>query len=99
MPCTRSSASRRGRGDGDGAIDPRLALLQGLEHQRAGGEVHAVGGERERFGQPTAGMGEGHAEGAHQAVGLLRFPEERLTLAGGDVFPSTIGGVEPQASG
>jgi hypothetical protein len=37
----------QGRRDGHGAVDPRLALLRGLEHQRAGGEVHAVGGERQ----------------------------------------------------
>jgi hypothetical protein len=28
-------------------------------------------------------------------VGMLCFPRERLTLAGGDVFQSTVGGVEP----
>ena len=87
----------QGRGDGHGAVDPRLALLQGLEHQHAGGEVDTIGRERECFGQAAAGIGQGHAEGAHQAVGSLGFPEKPLALAGGDVFPGTVGGVEPQA--
>jgi hypothetical protein len=89
----------QGRWDGHGAVDPRLALLH-LEHQHAGGEVDTVGGERECFGQAAAGKGQGHAEGAHQAVGTLCFPKERLTLAGGDVFPGfrAMGGVEPQPS-
>jgi hypothetical protein len=55
----------QGRGDRHGAVDPRLALLQGLEHQHAGGEVHAVGGECQCLGQAAAGIGQGHAGGAH----------------------------------
>jgi hypothetical protein len=95
MPCTRSSASSRAGGDGHGAVDPGLALLQGLEHQHAGGEVHPIDGERECLGQAAAGIGQGHAEGAHRAAGALGFPEEPLALAGGDVFPGAVGGVEP----
>jgi hypothetical protein len=86
----------QGRGDGHGTIDPRLALLQGLEHQHAGGEVHAVGGECECFGQSAAGKGQGHAQCAHQALGTLGFPKECLALTGGDVFSGAIGRVEPQ---
>jgi hypothetical protein len=67
----------QGRRDGHSAVDPRLALLQGLEHKHAGGEVDTVGGERECFGQAAAGIGQGHAEGAHQAVGTLGFPASR----------------------
>jgi hypothetical protein len=70
-------AHRAGQGDGHSAVDPRLALLQGLEHKHAGGEVDTVGGERECFGQAAAGIGQGHAEGAHQAVGTLGFPASR----------------------
>ena len=89
----------QGRGDGHGAVDPRPALLQGLEHQNPGGEVDTIGRERECFGEAAAGMGQGHAEGVHLAVGALGFPQERLTLAGGDVFPGAVGGVEPQGGG
>jgi hypothetical protein len=35
---------------GYGAIDPALALFQGLEHQHAGGEIRAIGGECQRLG-------------------------------------------------
>ena len=78
---------------------PVLALLQGLEHQHAGGEVDPVRGERERFGQPTAGIDQGHADGANWTVGALGLPQKDLALTGGDVFPGAVGGVEPQASG
>ena len=78
---------------------PVLALLQGLEHQHAGGEIDPVRGERECFGQPAAGIDQGHAEGANLTVGALGFPQERLALTGGDVFPGAVGGVEPQAGG
>ena len=44
MPCTRSRESSRG--DGDTAVDPGAAFLQGFEDQQTGGEVDAVGGEK-----------------------------------------------------
>ena len=87
----------QGRGDGHGAIDAGPALLQALDHQHAGGEVHAIGGEGEGLGQPAAGIGEGHAEGAHLAIGALGFAQEGVALAGGEVFPGAVRGVQPHA--
>jgi hypothetical protein len=82
----------------DGVTSGIAAIGSAESVSDAGGEIGAVGGECERFGQAAAGIGQGHAEGAHQAVGTLGLAEEPLTLASGDVFPGTIGGVEPQAS-
>ncbi len=88
----------QGRGDGHGAVDPRLALLQRREHQHAGGEVHAIDGERQRLRQAAADVGQRHAEGAHLAVGMLGLAQEGVALAGVHVFPGAVGSVEPQAS-
>jgi len=79
--CTRSSVSSRARGDRHGAVDAGPALFQALDHQYAGGEVHAINGEGESLEQPAVGIGEGHAEGAHLAIGALGFPQEGGALA------------------
>ena len=84
----------QGRGHGHGAIDAGAALLQALEHQHAGGEIDAIGGEREGLGEPAPGIGQRHAEGPHLAVGELGLAQEGVALAGGEVFPRAVGGVQ-----
>lgn len=82
-----------------GAEDARAALLQAGEDQHAGGEVDPVDGERQRLGEPAAGIGEGHAERAHRPLGPLGCREEGCALAGGDIFAGAVRRVEPQARG
>ena len=77
---------QQGRRDGHAAVDARPSLLEALEREHAGGEVHPIGGEGERLGQAAAGIGEGHAEGAHGAHGLLRLAQEFFSLYRGQVF-------------
>jgi hypothetical protein len=77
----------------------RLAFLQGGKHQHAGGEIDAIDSERQCLGQAATGIGEGLAEGANLAVGLLGLAQEGVTLTGGDVFAGAVGGVEPDAGG
>jgi len=85
------------RGDGYGTIDAGPALFQALDHQHAGGEVHAIDGEGESLGEPAAGIGDGHAEGAHLAIGALGRAQESVAFAGGEVFPRAVRGVQLHA--
>jgi hypothetical protein len=80
----------QGRGHRHGAVDAALPLLQALDHQHAGGEVDAIGGERQRLGEAAAGVGEGHAQGAGVTVGALCGAEEGIALAGGKVFARAV---------
>ncbi len=98
MPCTRSSA-RAGPGRPGRSGTHRGPFLQRLEHQHAGGEVDAIGGECQSLREAAAGIGQGHAKRARQPIGALRFAEERIALAGGDVFARAVGVIEPQARG
>ena len=64
----------QGRGHGHATEKSRPALLEAFEHQHAGGEIHPIRGQCEGFGQTTAGIGQGHAQGSHRAIrplGLL----------------------------
>jgi hypothetical protein len=61
----------QGRGDGRATKDPDAALFEVFEDQHAGRYVDAVRGERQRFGEPAAGIGQRHAEGPHRPVGLF----------------------------
>ncbi len=89
----------QGRGHRDGAVDPTAALLQAFDHQHAGLEVNPIGGERQRLGQPAAGIGQRHAERPHLAVSQLGLAEEDLTLPGGQVLARPVRGVQPHAGG
>jgi hypothetical protein len=82
------------RGDGHGAVDAALPLLQALDHQHAGAEVDAIGSQRQRLGQAAAGVGKGHAEGAGVTVGALGGAEEDVALAGGEIFAGALGGMQ-----
>ncbi|MDQ2802516.1 MAG: hypothetical protein M3Y41_07465 [Pseudomonadota bacterium] len=97
MPCTRSSASSRAGGGGHAAKHPGTAFLQTFEHQRAAGEVNPISGERQRLGQPAAGIGQRHAQGPHLTVGQLGLAQEGVALACGQVFSRAIGGMQPHA--
>ena len=46
----------QGRWDGYGTIDAGPALLEALDHQHAGGEVHAFGGEPEQAKRRVFGV-------------------------------------------
>jgi hypothetical protein len=85
------------RGNGHGAIDAGAALLEALEDQGAGGEIDPIGGERQRLGQPAAGIGQGHAEGAYLAVSLFGGAQEGVALAGGEIFARPSRGVQLHA--
>jgi hypothetical protein len=87
----------QGRGDGHGTIDAGAALFQALDHQHAGGEIHAIGGEGECFGEAAAGIGEGHAEGSDGAIGPFCLPQEGVALADGEVFPGAVHSVQLHA--
>jgi hypothetical protein len=72
----------QGRGHRHGAVDAALPLLQALDHQHAGGEVDAIGGQRQRLGEAAAGIGQGHTQGAHLTISQLGGAEEGVALAG-----------------
>jgi hypothetical protein len=42
------------QGRGHGAVDPAFPLPQALQHQDAGGEIDAIGGQRQRLGEAAA---------------------------------------------
>lgn len=48
----------------------------------------AIDSERQCFRQTATGVGQSHAERAHQAVGALSLAQEDIALARGDVFTS-----------
>ena len=97
MPCTISSASSRAGGDRDRPENPGAALFQTLEHQHAGGEIDPVGAQRQRLGQPAAAIDQGHAQGAHRAIGAFGLAQKRRAFAGGEVFAQAIGAVQLHA--
>jgi hypothetical protein len=65
-----------------GAIDTGAALLQAFDHQHAGGQIDAIDGQRQGFRQTAAGIGQGHAERPHLAVGRKRFGDDTLRRGG-----------------
>ncbi len=48
----------------NGAVNALAALFQALEDEDAVAGIDAVGGQRQRFGDPAAGMGQRSAEGS-----------------------------------
>ena len=84
----------QGRGHGDSTVDAGAALFQALEDEHAGGEVDAIGGEGEGLGEAASGVGEGHAERSDCAVAKLGLAEEGVALAGCEIFPGAVGGVQ-----
>ena len=83
----------QGRGNRYRPVDPAATLLEGLEHQHAGGQIDPIGGQGEGLGEAAAGIGEGHAQGPHLATLPLRHPEEDRPLGRSEIFPGA-GGVE-----
>jgi hypothetical protein len=71
---------------GDISEDPGAALFEALEDQHAGGEVDPVDGQRQRLGQPTDGIGQGHAEGAHRPISPFGCAQKGVALADGQIF-------------
>jgi hypothetical protein len=47
----------------------------------------------------AAGIGQGHAEGAHGAIRAFGFPREGVALASGLVFARAVGDVQPVSGG
>ncbi len=86
------------RGNRDGPIDTGGALFEAFKHQRPGGEVDPIDGERQRFGEPATGIGEGHAKRTDFPLGAFRFAQERLPLADGEIFPRPVRGMQPHAA-
>ena len=84
----------QGRGYGHAAKNPGAALFEAFEHQHAGGEIDPVGGQRQGFGEPAAGIRQGHAECPHRAVGQVGFAQEGIALAGGQIFSDSVGGMQ-----
>jgi hypothetical protein len=69
-----------------GAVYEVAALLQALEHHRAGAEVDPVDGERQGLEKVAAIMGQGHTQRAYRAVTLLGHVEEVVVPDRGRVF-------------
>ena len=88
-----------GRGDGHGAVDAGAAFLEALEDKDASGQIDAIGGEGEGLGQPTSGIGQGHAEGAGIPIAALGGFQEEVALTGGEVFTGAVDGVQLHAGG
>jgi hypothetical protein len=76
---------------GNGPVNAGAALLEGLEHDRAPGEVEALWCERQGLGDPAAGIGEHQAEGAHLAPGVVRGRDEGLALLGSQIQAAAQG--------
>ena len=70
-PWTLSRSLRRLGGTSDGAKDSPPSLLERFEDERAGGEVHAVNGERERFGEAAPREREDGAQGLNPTLTWL----------------------------
>jgi len=87
--------AEQGRRHRHGPEHAGAALLQALYGQHAGGQVDAIGGQRQRLGQPAPGVSERHAQGPHLAVGQLGLAQEGVALAGGEVFARAACRVQP----
>ena len=85
-----SRASSRAGGTGTAAVDASAALLQAFDHQYAGGEIHAINGQRQSFGQTASGIGQGHAERPHLAINPLGLAQKVFTLASRQIFPRPV---------
>jgi hypothetical protein len=87
----------QGRGYWYTPENPGAAFFEAFEHQHARCEIDPVGGQCQRFGQPAAGIGEGHAKCPHGTVGLFGFAQEAVAFAGGQIFAESIGGMQLHA--
>jgi hypothetical protein len=92
-----SIVSSRAGGYGHAAKNPPAALFEAFEHQYAGGEIDPVGGQRQGFGKPAAGIRQGQAEGPHRAIGQVGFSQEGIALASGQIFAGSVGGMQSHA--
>jgi hypothetical protein len=92
-----SRISSRAGGHGHTLENPSAALFKAFEHQHAGGEINPIDGQRQGFGEPAAGIRQGHAECSHRAVGHAGFPQEGIALASGQIFAGSVGSVQLHA--
>ncbi len=78
---------------GDRAVLHFAALFQGLVGDRLVGQVHPIGGERQRFGNSAPRVGQGQAERAHLGA-LVRIGgrNESALFLGDQVFAASFKG-------